>query len=106
MKKDPIRPVGKSKMTVMLVQLEGDDQTVQEGIQTISQALGNAFTARPIIATKPVSQLPSPEQSSDPTSESSEPVNSGNGHEEDETEIVPARPSRSPSKSRTPQILA
>lgn len=54
MAKPEIRP-SKSKMAVII--LEGSDQTIQDGIKTISQALTNAFRAAPIPMRAPVGAL-------------------------------------------------
>lgn len=88
----------KSKITVMMFQLEGTDQTLQEGIKTIGQALG--------VVLKPMRVIPPKINGG----ESEEPEVSPDVTEVDETteegqEVsLPQRESK-PTRPRSPKVL-
>ncbi|GEM_PF-954672 len=46
-KRDDSRPSSKSKMLVMVFQLEGDDQTIQEGLRRVGEAVRGAVGNTP-----------------------------------------------------------
>jgi hypothetical protein len=67
MAKENNRPNSRGKMTVMMFQLEGDDHTLQQGLNTISEAINKMVPLRtvPSIAPPPVKHsngTPSPQQ--------------------------------------------
>ena len=91
---------GRSKMTVMLFQLDGSDQSLLEGIRTISGAIqGMVRPARvlPLAAGNPL-----------PPGEESEPVGDdapqASGEDVDAGQISEAEPRRS-TPPRAPQVL-
>jgi|ERR1043166_700681 hypothetical protein len=55
-KKDGIK-LTKSRLTAVAVQLEGNDETVQEGLRTLSHALGNLIQQPRLLLAKPGEQL-------------------------------------------------
>jgi hypothetical protein len=89
---------GKSKMTVMMFQLEGADETLREGIRTISQAMGNVLSPPRMLLAKP------------PASDSDETVLTSNTEPapfdtEEEQEADRSIPRVGASKPRPPKIL-
>lgn len=108
MKKDQVRPAGKSKMTVMMVQLEGDDQTVQEGIRTISQAMGNMISSARVLQAKPAAALATPEKSATDEEGGEALDTDGNGNGGGEGLVLEPQEERSArpaGKPRTPKVL-
>lgn len=98
-KKEEIR-TARSKMTVMVFQLDGSDQTLQEGIRTISgaiQGMVRPTRALPLQVGAPVAPgeeaEPVPEEAIEPTDEDAEPVQNGEAE------------SRRSTPPRPPQIL-
>lgn len=95
---------GKSKMTVMMFQLEGGDETLRDGIRSISQAMSTVLNSSRTLATKQAASLPAPETSE---AEVLEPeLNLGSPAIDETPEPASRRPSPSVSKPRSPKILS
>ncbi len=101
-REEPTGGNGKSKMTVMMFQLEGGDETLREGIRTISQAMGNVLNPTRLLLAKPAPGLTTAEAPEVPEAEPEVAASPENGG--DEETRSPQRPSR-PAKSRSPVIL-
>ena len=94
---------GKSKMTVMMFQLEGADETLREGIRTLSQALSNVLHPNRLLISKPSSGSVSVDAEEMPEAaapESSAAVESENGSAEESQRSL-----RPTSKPRTPKVI-
>ncbi len=102
-KDEPAGGNGKSKMTVMMFQLEGGDETLREGIRTISQAMGNLLGPTRITAPKPAITVPALEVTDSPAAEI-QPEASVDSISE-ETQEAPKRPGPGAAKPRSPKIL-
>lgn len=90
----------RSKMTVMVFQLDGNDQTVQEGIRTISDAIQGMVKPTRTTPLQIGAPIPPIEQA-EPTSEE---IIETNGDDSDPVENNESEPRRS-APPRTPQIL-
>src|SRR4051812_14417187 len=94
-KKEESKP-SKSKMTFIMFQLDGADDTLQHSFRTISQALGNAFQhARPV-APKLIAGVGT---SSEPEIES-EVVEESNADTEQTDENTSSSPNKPPRPSK------
>jgi hypothetical protein len=93
-KREEFRP--KSKITVMMFQLEGTDETLQEGIRTIGQSLG--------VVLKPMRSLPA--KTNDKTSEELIDETEVETVTPEEEEITPKNGGTSQTaKPRSPVVL-
>jgi hypothetical protein len=92
---------GKSKMTVMMFQLEGGDETLREGIRTISQAMGNVLNPTRLMLAKPAPTLTPPEAAEASDGQPELDLAPESGEEEARSSQRPSRP----AKSRSPIIL-
>lgn len=95
-KKDEPRPQSKSKMTFIMFQLDGGDETLQESFKTIGQALQNSFQhakALPPKQLQPAAGLPEREVEAQIVEEADE--------EEGQNGQEPTVSSSSSSSSRT-----
>ena len=100
-KKDEFRP-GKSKVTVVMLQIDASDDAVKEGIRTISQAMaGFGKPAQTLLVNTPATQIPpkdTPEAQPPPVDTEEE---TQNGHSENEGE----RTTRVNRIFKTPSVL-
>jgi hypothetical protein len=96
-KKEESKP-SKSKMTFIMFQLDGGDDTLQHSFRTISQALGNAFQhARPA-APKLIAGAVVPSESET----EAEAVDESNGDAEQTDEATSTAPSKPPRQQKPP----
>ncbi len=109
-KKQEPQPASPGKMTIMLIQLEGSDATLQQGIRTFQEAMGRAMpatVARPHLPANPLNSLAAPavEANGDPQKglfeDDGELVDDGNIIDAASTPAAPV----APSKPRSPAVF-
>lgn len=109
-KREEPRP-SKSKMTVLVFQLEGSDETIQEGLRKIGQTVDGMMRPPPrALALKSngtVNAAPSSdaENNQDEEPEVEADVSPENGHDELDVGDDAATSRRRPSKDRPPQVV-
>lgn len=95
---------GKSRMTVMMFQLEGGDETLRDGIRTISQAMSTVLNTSKALVQKPPAILSAPEPAEpvlvDPEEDGSSAVAT------EDSGLVSRRTGPGAAKPRSPKILS
>lgn len=92
-----------SRMTVMMFQLEGSDETLQEGFRTITHAINRMINPSRALPVAPVKALPPVKNGDAPETQvlDSEPIQS-----DDESPAAESKPAKaSKSSPRLPKVL-
>jgi hypothetical protein len=100
-KKEDISRVGKSRLTAVIIRVEGSDETLQEGFRTLSEALNGLVKPISLPAHKEPAQLP-PAGADAPRSSNGEP--GLDDAIQDSHEAERSQPSR-PQKFRSPNVI-
>jgi hypothetical protein len=101
-RKDDPRPPLKSKLTFMLIQLESADETLQQSLRTISQALAGNVQPLRLAPAKPVeSSVSAPSVEEDSGANGTEVIETATEDQEEK----PAKPSRPRMPPKSPVVL-
>src|ERR1017187_7944061 len=101
-KKDEITRITKSQLTAVIVHVEGNDDTLQQGFRTLSEAIAGLAKPSRLLIAKESTQLPAPHAES-PTPDNGD--TEAQEIAESEAEAHLQRPGKQRKNVRSPSVL-